>query len=56
MLKLVESFSIYFYPLCLLAAKELLFDCNTANAVLLSLFNKNAEKSLWFCKYNSEEK
>ena len=44
MLKLVESFSIYFYPLCFLAASEALFGSNSARLVFPSLFKRNAEE------------
>ncbi|ATV54932.1 hypothetical protein CTM61_05545 [Prevotella intermedia] len=56
MLKLVESFSIYFYPLCFLAANEVPFESSSARLISLSLFKGNAEEKPWFCKDYSEEK
>ena len=44
MLKLVESFSIYFYPLCFLATNEVLLGSSSARLISLSLFKGDAEE------------
>lgn len=56
MLKLVESFSIYFYPLYFLATNEVPFESSSARLISLSLFKRNAEEQSSFCKDYSEEK
>ena len=56
MLKLVESFSIYFYPLCFLAVNEVPFESGSTRLIPLSLFKRNAEEYPSFCKDYSEEK